>query len=228
MATLIQSNRVIPSAPPPSYDEAMANEAITQPTAPSRSLEQALIELGQTSKNEHIKRIAQNHITPKQPNSATKLKKFFAEKWNATKAFPQAGANKVKNIFNSIYQHPTIPYIGAGLLGTATGLLMGLSIPAGFMLGVAVKLGSIGLDKGLDAVNSAVNRAFNWIKGSKSQAEDISQSSFNQTIRIVPIAALSFSLGLNSYNLALAAKIAAAAVVIGAGAFALGTTLHAQ
>ncbi|MEK7339663.1 MAG: hypothetical protein WBD50_07860 [Candidatus Rhabdochlamydia sp.] len=225
METLIQS-MVIPSAPPPSYDEAM-----DQSTAPSRSLEQALIELGQTSENEHIKRIAQNHITPKQPNLdlATKVKNFFTEKWNATKAFPQAGANKVKNIFNSIYNHPTIPYIGAGLLGTATGLLMGLSIPAGFMLGVAVKLGSIGLDKGLDAVNSATNRAFNWIKDSKSQAEDISQSSFYQTIRIVPIAALSFSLGLNSYHLALAARIiAAVAVVIGAGAFALGTTLHAQ
>ena len=62
METLIQS-MVIPSAPPPSYDEAM-----DQSTAPSRSLEQALIELGQTSENEHIKRIAQNHITPKQPN----------------------------------------------------------------------------------------------------------------------------------------------------------------
>ena len=105
---------------------------------------------------------------------------------------------------------------------------MGLSIPVGFVLGVTVKLGSIGLDKGLDAINSAANRIFNWIKGSKSQTKNISQSSFNQTVRIVPIAVLSFSLGLNSYNLALAAKIAAAGMVIGAGAFAIGTTVHAQ
>lgn len=228
MATLIQTNRFRPSAPPPSYKEAMANRAITQSADPIQSLEEALIELGQTSKNEHINIIAQNHITPKQPNLSTRFKNFFTEKWTATKAYPQAGANKVKNVFNSIYHHPTVPYIGAGLLGAATGLLMGLSIPAGFMLGVAVKLGSIALDKGLDAINSATNRAFNWIKGSKSQAEDISQSSFNQTVRIIPIAALSFSLGLNSYNLALVAKIAAAVAVIGAGAFASGATLHAQ
>ncbi|VHO03193.1 hypothetical protein [Candidatus Rhabdochlamydia sp. T3358] len=209
MATLIQTNRFRPSAPPPSYKEAMANRAITQ-------------------SNENINIIAQNHITPKQPNLSTRFKNFFTEKWTATKAYPQAGANKVKNVFNSIYHHPTVPYIGAGLLGAATGLLMGLSIPAGFMLGVAVKLGSIALDKGLDAINSATNRAFSWMKGSKLETENISQSSFNQTIRTVPIAALSFSLGLNSYNLALVAKIAAAVAVIGAGAFASGATLHAQ
>ncbi|WP_220017451.1 hypothetical protein [Candidatus Rhabdochlamydia oedothoracis] len=199
-----------------------------QPTAPVQSLEDALIELGQNSENAHIRNIAQYHITPKQPNLAKKIKTFFAEKWTATKAYPQAGANKVKNIFNSAYHHPTVPYIGAGLLGTATGLLMGLSVPTGFMLGVAVKLGSIGLDKGLDAINSASNQIFNWVNGSKPESENISQSSFKQTVRIVPIAVLSFSLGLNSYNLALASKIAATAVVIGAGAFAIGTTVHAQ
>ncbi|PWU16606.1 MAG: hypothetical protein C5B45_00145 [Chlamydiae bacterium] len=228
MATLIESNRYMPSAPPPSYDEATANGASIPLIASSQSLEAALIEVGLNSPIQAVNAIAQNHITPKQPNLATRLKNFFTEKWNVTKTFPQAGANKGKNIFHSIYQHPTIPYIGAGLLGAATGLFMGLSIPAGFMLGVAVKLGSIGLDKGLDAMNSATNRVFNWMKGSKSQAEDISQSSFNQTMRIVPIATLSFSLGLNSYTLAAVAKIAAVAVVIGAGAFALGTTLHAQ
>ena len=192
-----------------------------------KSTEDALIEFGQSSDNEHIKRIAQYHITPKQLNLTTKIKTFFSEKWTVTKTYPQAGTNKIKNIFNSIYHHPTVPYIGAGVLGAATGLLAGLSIPAGFLLGVTVKLGSIGLDKGLDAINSIMNRVFNWIKGSKSQTENISQSSFNQTIRMVPIAILSFSLGLNSYHLALAAKIAAAAVVIGAGAFVLGTTVHA-
>ena len=228
MATLIQANGFTPSAPPPSYEEAIKNGAITQPTAPRQSVEEALIELGKNSHIEHINRIAQYHIAPKQPNLTTKLKNFFTDKWTATKAYPQAGANKVKNIFNSIYHHPTVPYIGAGLLGAAAGLLMGLSIPAGFMLGVAVKLGSIALDKGLDAINSATNRAFSWMKGSKLETENISQSSFNQTIRTVPIAALSFSLGLNSYNLALVAKIAAAVAVIGAGAFASGATLHAQ
>lgn len=222
MAALTQTNRFTPSAPPPSYQEAMGINI--QPTAPAQSLEDALIELGQASNNEHIRNIAKNHITSKQPNLSTKIKTFFAEKWNATKTYPQAGVNKVKNIFNSIYYHPTVPYIGAGLLGIVTGLLVGLNIPAGFMLGVVVKLGSIGLD----AINSAVNRAFNWIKGSKSQTENISQSSFNQTVKMVPTAVLSFSLGLNSYNLALAAKIAATAVVIGAGAFALGTTLQVQ
>jgi hypothetical protein len=227
MATLIQTNRFKPSAPsldlPPSY-----NKVISENNKATKSLEEALIELGQTSENEHINRIAQNHITSKQPNLTANIRKKFTELWTATKAYPQAGANKVKNIFNSMYQHPTVPYIGAGLLGAATGLLMGLSIPAGFMLGVAVKLGSIGLDKGLGATHSAVNRVFNWIKGSKSQTEDISQSSFNQTVRMVPIAVFSFSLGLNSYNLALAAKIAATVAVVGLGAFALGSTLQAQ
>ncbi|QZA58846.1 hypothetical protein [Candidatus Rhabdochlamydia porcellionis] len=222
MTTLTQINRFTPSAPPPSYQEAMGIKI--QPTAPAQSLEDALIELGQRSNNEHIRNIAKNHITSRQPNLATKIKTFFTEKWTVAKAYPQASVNNVKNIFNSIYYHPAVPYIGAGLLGTATGLLMGLSIPAGFMLGVAVKLGSTGLD----AINSAANRVFNWIKGSKSQIESTSQSSFNQTVRMIPIAVLSFSLGLNSYNLALAAKIAAAAVVIGAGAFTLGTTLQVQ
>ena len=222
MATLIQTNRFTASAPPPldllpSYEDVCGR---------TKSLEEALIELGQTSENEHINRIAQNHITSKQPNLTANIRKKFTELWTATKAYPQSGANKVKNIFNSIYQHPTVPYIGAGLLGAATGLLMGLSIPAGFMLGVAIKLGSIGLDKGLDATHSAVNRVFNWIKGSKSQTEDISQSSFNQTVRMVPIAVFSFSLGLNSYNLALAAKIAATVAVVGLGAFALGSTVE--
>lgn len=223
MATLIQTNMLKPSAPqwkdlPPPYETVMPVP---------KSTEDALIEFGQSSDNEHIKRIAQYHITPKQPSLTTKIKTFFSEKWTVTKTYPQAGTNKIKNIFNSIYHHPTVPYIGAGVLGAATGLLAGLSIPAGFLLGVTVKLGSIGLDKGLDAINSIMNRVFNWIKGSKSQTENISQSSFNQTIRMVPIAILSFSLGLNSYHLALAAKIAAAAVVIGAGAFVLGTTVHA-
>jgi len=225
MATLIQSLERNPVLSPPSYQEAM--EMSIQPTVPNQSLEDALINLGQNSKNVHVKNIAQYHIRSKQPNPATKIKNFFAEKWTATKAYPQAGANKVKNIFNSAYHHPTVPYIGAGLLGAAAGLLMGLSIPAGFMLGVVVKLGSIGLDKGLDAINSAANRAFSWMKGSKSQTENISQSSFNQTVRVVPLAVLSFSLGLNSYNLALIAKIAATAVIIGAGAFAIGAAVHA-
>jgi len=234
MSTLIQTNSFTASAPqwknlpPPSYDEVMANKETVQPTAPAQSLEEALVKLGQTSNNKHMKNIALYHITRKQPSLATKFKNFFTEKWTATKAYPQAGANKVKNIFHSVYHHPTVPYIGAGLLGAATGLLTGLSIPAGFMLGVAVKLGSMGLDKGLDAINSATNRVFNWIKGSKSQTKNISQSSFNQTIRTVPIAIFSFSLGLNSYNLTLVAKIATAAVVIGVGAFAIGTTVHAQ
>lgn len=231
MATLIQTNRFIPSAPqwdlPPSYDEAMTNKETVQPTAPVLSLEEALIELGQNSPIKAFNNIAQYHITPKQPNLATKIKNFFTEKWTATKAYPQAGADKVKNIFHSIYHHPTVPYIGAGLLGAATGLLMGLSIPAGFMLGVAVKLVSIGLDKGLDATHNAANRVFSWIKGTELQTENISQSSFNQTVRIVPIAVLSSSLGLNSYHLVLAAKIAAA-VAIGAGAFAIGAAVHAQ
>lgn len=228
MATLIQIKPTAPQweIPPPSYDEAVRG-AIVRPIVP-KSIEEALVELGENSPIKAFNDIALYHITPKQPNLVTKFKIFFTEKWSATKVYPQAGANKVKNIFYSIYHHPTVPYIGAGLLGTATGLLMGLSIPAGFMLGIAVKLGSTSLDKGLDAINSAANRVFNWIKGSKSQTENISQSSFNQTARIVPIAVLSFSLGLNSYNLALAAKIAAAGVVIGTGAFAIGTTVHAQ
>ena len=234
MTTLMQVNRLTPSAPqlelpPPSYDDVTAENGIKiQPRAPIQSLEALLIEVGQNSHIESVRNIAENHITSNQPNLAIRVKSFFFEKWTATKSYPQTGINKIKNIFISIYQHPTVPFIGAGVLGTATGLLMGLSIPAGFMLGVAIKLGSIALDKGLNAVNSASNRVFSWMKGSKLATENISQSSFNQTIRIVPFAVFSFSLGLNSYNLTLAAKIAAAAIVIGAGAFSLVTALHTQ
>ncbi|MDR2539600.1 MAG: hypothetical protein LBC45_03215 [Chlamydiales bacterium] len=201
MAPLIETSRFIPSAPP---------------LSPVQSLEEAFIEVGLRSPNEHVQRIARNYITPKQPNLVTKCKTFFAEKWSATKAYPQAGVNKVKQVFHSIYQHPTLPYVGAGLLGATTGLLMGLSIPAGFMLGVAIKLGSIALDKGLDAVNRVFHKVF------KLPDENISQSSFNQTMRAVPFPVLGFCLGLNSYHLVLAAKIAAAAVIIGSGALAIG------
>lgn len=228
MINLIQENKFTPSVLQLHY-ETMINRINRQPTVPVQSLEEALIELGQTSNNKGINRIVHYYIRSKQPNLTTKVKFFFSKKWEITKAYPQLGANKIKNIFYSIYHHPTVPYIGAGLAGTATALLIGVSIPAGFMLGVVVKLGSMGIDKGLDAINRSINhRAFNWIKGSKSEVENISQSSLNQTMRSVPIAILSFSLGLHSYHLALITKIATAAAVIGLGAFLIGSNTHTQ
>ena len=160
MATLIQTNRFMPSAPP-SYEEAMG-------TPGSQLLEDSLVKVGQISHIEAVRNIAKNHITPRQPKLGTRFKNFFTERCNITKAYPQAGLNKARSIFNTIYYHPTVPYIGAGLLGTATGLIVGVSIPAGFMLGVAVKLLSVGLDKGLDAISRAANRAFNWVRRYKA------------------------------------------------------------
>ena len=221
MSTITQQriDQFLPSAPLQSYDEACEGRP---------PLERSLIELGLTSDNKHLNKIAQNHITTKQPTYLTKVKKFFTEKWNVTKEYPQAGADKVKNIFSSIYQHPVVPFIGAGLLGIAAGSIMGLSIPAGFMLGVVAKFASIGLARGLEAITRAATRAFNWLKGTKSETEKTSEEpSWKQTIKIVPIAVASFALGLNSYHLALAVKIAGVAAVIGIGAFTLGTTLQA-
>ena len=66
----------------------------------------------------------------------------------------------------------------------------------------------------------------NWIQGAKPQLEKTSESHWKQTLKTVPIAVISFSLGLNSHHLILAAKIVASAVIVGAGAFALGTTVR--
>ncbi len=75
-------------------------------------------------------------ITSKQPISLT-----FAQQANQSKI------DKIKNIFISIYQYPTLPLIGAGL--GVTGSITSLSIPVASLLGL-----------GLGAVASAVNQTF--------------------------------------------------------------------
>lgn len=170
--------------------------------------------------NEGIKDIAQNHIKPH--SYLTRAKNAITEKWHIAKEYPQAGINRIKNVFTKIYNHPIVPFIGAGLFGASIASVIGLSIPAGFAFGVA----GIGLEYILEAIAKVAKKAFNWIQGAKPQLEKTSESHWKQTLKTVPIAVISFSLGLNSHHLILAAKIVASAVIVGAGAFALGTTVR--
>lgn len=202
----------------PSYDELFQGP----------SLVASLVDFGLKSPNKEVQKIANDYIKSHQPTYPEKVKFFFTSTWTQIKKCPQTGINKVKKVFTNIYQHPTTPFIGAGLLGVTTGLMIGLSIPTGFMLGVAIKLGSIGLTYGLEAIISATTRAFNWLRGNTSEIKKtLEGSSWKQTVIAIPCGVLSFWFGLNSYNLALAAKIATIAVVVGIGAFALGTAMHA-
>ncbi|MGL4539668.1 MAG: hypothetical protein ACRCU0_01645 [Candidatus Rhabdochlamydia sp.] len=169
--------------------------------------------------NEGIKGVAQNRI---KPTGLTRAKNAITEKWHIAKEYPQAGINKIKAVFTKIYNHPSVPFIGAGLFGASIASVIGLSIPVGFVFGAA----GIGLEYLLEAIAKVAKKAFNWIQGTKPQSEKTSECYWKQTLKTVPIAVVSFSLGLNSHHLILAAKIAASAVIIGAGAFALGATVR--
>lgn len=181
-----------------------------------------LLSPSEITHNETVQELSQTHITPYPQSRLTRVKNFITKKWNITKEYPQAGINKIKHVFSTIYHHPIIPFIGAGLLGASVASVIGLSIPTGFMFGVV----GMGLEYLLAAIDKIAKKAFSWIQCAKPQSEKTSESYWKQTLKTVPIAVISFSLGLNSYNLAVVAQVVAGVVMFGAGAFALGTTVR--
>lgn len=129
----------------------------------------------------------------------------------------------IKNIFTQIYNHPLTPYVTAGLLGIATGSLFGLPLATSFILGTSAKLVAEGLDYGLQKINSAVTRSMHYL-GCTNEVQI--PAPWKETATILPIALGSFSLGLHSHSIALAAKLTSILGIAIIGSFALGSSIR--